>query len=219
MSEDSLPDEALEPNQEQATPVERPLPAIRPQPPGGVEFETESYQQGARGRITAFPFALGLITLGGLLLLESQIENFEVTLPMAGLILVAALVLTNLFRFFVSGRRERGLFFLALFTLSLGAVLALMSIAGETFEADHWWPLVFIGSAGALILTFLAEREHERGLLGLAVLLLVAGGVALAVTLEVIPQDAVDTIADYFPLVIAFIGVTLIPLALRRSAE
>jgi hypothetical protein len=70
-----------------------------------------------------------------------------------------------------------------------------------------------------LILTFLAEREHERGLLGLAALLLVAAGVALAVTLEAIPQNTVDSIADYFPLVIAFIGVTLIPLTLRRSAE
>ena len=27
-----------------------------------------------------------------------------------------------------------------------------------------------------------------------------------------------DQIADYFPLLIAFIGLTLIPLALRRSA-
>lgn len=190
------------------------LPALRPQ---GVFQEEESYQQNASGRITALPLALGLIALGLLLLLQEQVEGFTVTLPVAALILIAALVLTNLFRFFASGRRERGLFFLALMALALGGMLALVSLAGETFQPVEWWPLTLIGTAGALLVTFIFEREHERGLLGLAILTLAAGGVALLVTLGTVPQELTDQTAKYFPLAIAFIGITLIPMALRRE--
>jgi hypothetical protein len=196
------------------------LPALRPTVPRDDldDDEDRAFQQTARGRITVFPFAMGLITLGALLLVAPRVEGFDVTLPIALLIIVASLVLTNLFRFFASGRRERGLLFIALAVLSLGAVLAIISLSGDSLDVLEWWPLVMVGGAGALLLTWLFERQHERGLLGLAILFLLAAGVALTVTLELIPPDVVDQVADYFPLLIAFIGLTLIPLALRRSA-
>ncbi|HLA44474.1 MAG TPA: hypothetical protein VJZ27_13610, partial [Aggregatilineales bacterium] len=223
---DEMPEESIFPPDEDEeileeeipfadTGAEMLLPAVR-QPRVEPEPEESSYQQTARGRITALPFALGLISLGVLLLAENQVDGLDITLPVAALIMVAALVLTNLFRFFASGRRERGLLFLALVTLSLGAVIAVMSIA--QLDAHDWWPLSLVGVMVALLITFIADQQHERGLLGLGFLILVAAVVALAVTLGVIPQGVIDEAGDYYPLAIAFIGVTLIPLALRRSA-
>ncbi len=167
-------------------------------------------------RIAAFPFAVGLICLGILLLLAPYVEGLSITLPIATLIILASLVLTYLFRFFVSGRGERGLVFLALIILSLGGLIALFSLSGDQLTVKEWWPLTLFSVAASLCLTFVVEREHERGLLGLAVLFMVAGIVALSVTLEIIPQNLIASVADYFPLVIAFIGITMIPLALRR---
>lgn len=189
-----------------------------PQPHSDDQAERE-YQQTARGRLTAFPLAVGFITLGVLLLLEGRIEGFDVTLPVAILIMAAALVLTHLFRFFISGRRERGLLFLALVILTLGGVLALFSVAGDHFDPYEWWPLALVGTSAALFMTFVLERQHERGLVGLSILILVAAGVALLVTHEVISPKVTDQVADFWPLAIAFIGITLIPLTLRRSAE
>jgi len=220
--EDEVSDEILEAEAPPPIPEDRSsiLPAVRPTPPRDDldDEEDRAFQQTARGRITVFPFAMGLITLGALLLAEPRVEGFDVTPAIAALIIIASLVLTNLFRFFASGRRERGLLFLALAVLSLGIVLAIISLSGNSVDVFEWWPLVLTGGAGALFLTWLFERQHERGLLGLAALFLVASGVALTVTLEIIPQDAIDQVGDYFPLLIAFIGLTLIPLALRRSA-
>lgn len=177
---------------------------------------SETYTQLASGRIAAFPLAIGLIALGALLLLAPFLDGFSVTVPNALVIMLASLLLTYLFRFFVSGRQERGLIFLAMLLFSLGAVLALFSLNGENLPVEQWWPLLILGFAMSLGVTFALEREHERGLLSLAIVFGVAGLVALSVTLEVIPAQTIELVADYFPLVIAFIGITLIPLGLRR---
>jgi hypothetical protein len=157
--------------------------------------------------------------LGILLLAQNTLEGFQITWPVAGLIVLAGLVLTYLLRFFISGRRERGTFFLALAMLSFGAVLAVLTLADQTFPVLEWWPLSILGLGGAALLTWALERDHERGLLGLALLLFLAGVVGLAVTLQAVPQEVLDSAQDFFPLILAFIGITLIPLALRRSSE
>lgn len=184
---------------------------------GSVEqSEDKPYRQAARGRIVTFPFALGLIALGVLLLLAPEIEGFDVTLPIALLIIVAAFVLTNLFRFFASGRRERGLYFLALVLISFGVVLAVIVNIQDADPAE-WWPLVLVGISLSFFATYAFERQHEIGLVGVGLLVMIAAVVALLVTSDVIPQKVIDTVKDYWPLLVAFMGVTLIPLAFRRG--
>src|SRR5690606_5780698 len=122
------------------------------------------------------------------------------------------------FRFFASGRRERGLFFLALVVLFFGGIVAAISVANTTVDIHQNWPVVIVGLGVAFLITFAFERQHERGLLSLAGLMFLSSAVAFLVTLEIIPHDVIDTVADYWPLISAFIGITLIPLALRRSA-
>lgn len=184
---------------------------------GSVEqAEEKTYRQAARGRIVTFPFALGLILLGVLLLAAPEIEGFDITLPVALMIMAAAFVLTNLFRFFASGRRERGLYFLALVLISFGVVLAVIVNIPDA-NASEWWPLVLVGISLSYFLTFTFERQHETGLVGVGLLVMIAAVAALMVTAGVIPQDILDTAKDYWPLLIAFLGVTLIPLAFRRG--
>lgn len=181
------------------------------------ESADRPYRQAARGRLVALPFALGLITLGLLFLAAPQIDGFEVNLSVIALIMTAAFVLTNMFRFFASGRRERGLIFLALVILFLGAVFALMIVGGDELTAERWWPLTLVGVAMALFMTFIVERQHEAGLIGLGFMVLAAAGISFLVTLDIIPESLIDSISDYWPLIIAFMGITLVPLALRRS--
>ncbi|MBZ0308258.1 MAG: hypothetical protein K8I82_19495 [Anaerolineae bacterium] len=184
---------------------------------GSVEqAEEKTYRQAARGRIVTFPFALGLIVLGVLLLVAPEIEGFDVTLPVGVMVMVAAFVLTNLFRFFSSGRRERGLYFLALVLISFGVVLAVIVNIPDA-DASEWWPLVLVGISLSYFFTFIFERQHENGLVGVGLLVMIAAVVALMVTVGVIPQEVLDTAGDYWPLLIAFVGVTLIPLAFRQG--
>lgn len=190
------------------------VPIKRREAPRGFQQEN-TYTQNAQGRFIALPFALGLVALGGLLLVEDQIEGFSVTPVVAALLLISALVLTNLFRFFASGRRERGLFFLALMTMGIGAALAVMNV--QSLEVTEWYPLTMFGIALAFFITFIFERQHERGLLGLTILFAEAGAIGLLVTQGGISDDILEQTADYFPLIIAVIGITLIPLALRRE--
>lgn len=181
--------------------------------------EEQVYQQAVRDRISVLPLALGFIVLGILLLLRNQVEGLEITLPAALLILLAAFVLTSLFRFFTSRRQERGLFFLALLGLLLGGVLALVNVLGLEVESLLWTPIL-LGSLGtATVLTALLARGRDAQMLRLGMLLLLGTGIALLVTQEIIPSTWVDSVVDYFPLLIAFVGVLLVPLALRRPSE
>lgn len=172
-------------------------------------------RQKRSNRLAIFPLAMGFITLGGLLLAEDRIEELEVTLPAAIVIIVGALVLTYIFRFFTSGRRERGLFFLATVMMVWGIVIALTVLNRDEFEIAEFWPLILAGIGVAFFFTFLLERTHQVGLVFPGIILMFASAVAFAVTLEVINQSMLDTIADYWPLVIAFVGLTLLPTALQ----
>lgn len=169
-------------------------------------------------RLAIFPFAMGFITLGALLLAESRVEGLEVTLPAAIVIIVGALVLTYIFRFFTSGRRERGLFFLATVTIVWGGVIALTVLNTEDFEITEFWPLILAGIGVAFFFTFLFERTHQVGLVFPGIILMFASAIAFAVTLDVINQSVLDAVADYWPLVVAFVGLTLLPSALQNRS-
>lgn len=167
-------------------------------------------------RLAIFPFAMGFIMLGVLLLAEKRVEGLEITLPAAIVIIVGALVLTYIFRFFTSGRRERGLFFLATVTIVWGGVIALTVLNTEDFEIAEFWPLILAGIGVAFFFTFLFERTHQVGLVFPGIILMFASAVAFAVTLDVIDQKVLDAVADYWPLVVAFVGLTLLPSALQE---
>ncbi len=183
------------------------------------ELTPERVRQKRSSRLAVFPLALGLIGVGILLLVEEHVEDVELSVGVgAGIvILLGTLVLTNMFRFFLSGRRERGLFFLAVVMLMWGGVFALSSLNSETFPIVEFWPLTLAGVGVAFFFTFLFERSHQAGLIFPGILLLFISGLAFAVTLDVISQPILDAVADYWPLALTFIGITLLPAALQHA--
>lgn len=179
------------------------------------EFISETIRQKRSSRLAIFPLAIGFIGLGILLLAEGRIEGLVVSPAAATVILIGSLVLTYLFRFFTSGRRERGLFFLAVIAIVWGMLFALTTIDEATFPIEEFWPLTLAGVGVAFFLTFLFERSHQVGLVFPGMILLFASGIAFLVTLEIIEESILEAIEDYWPLVISFVGIILLPSALQ----
>lgn len=180
------------------------------------EVSSQAIRQKSSSRLAIFPLAMGFIGLGALLLIEDRIEGFQVTTGAAAIILLGALVLTYLFRFFVSGRRERGLFFLAIVLIMWGIVMALINLKSDTFTFEEFWPLMIAGIGLALFITFLFERSHQVGLVFPGIILLFASGVSFIVSLGIIGQSVTDAITNYWPLILACIGLTLLPSAIQK---
>jgi FtsH-binding integral membrane protein len=194
------------------------IPAPPPPPPGPQAEESRSYTQTAQGRLTVAPLALSLIALGGGLLWQNVGEGPDISPPLAILIVLGGLAGTFFVRFFTSGRRERGLFFLATSLLALGGLGAIFSFLGDDLALGEGYPLFLLAPIAALVLGFVVEREHERGLLRLAFILAVSLGAALLLSLGLLSESLQGQISDFFPLALALIGISLIPLALRRPA-
>lgn len=184
---------------------------------GAPQMISSRSRQKSANRLAIFPLAMGFIGLGLLLLAEDYVEELTVSSGASVIILIGSLVLTYIFRFFTSGRRERGLFFLAVVTTAWGSLLALTIVDGESFPFDEFWPLLLAGVGVAFFLTFLFERSHQIGLVFPGVILMFASGIAFLVTLDVIDAEMQSTIADYWPLLLAFLGLTLLPSALQEE--
>lgn len=183
------------------------------------EFAPELIRQPSTGRLAVFPLSLGLIGLGLLLLAPQYIEGLKVTAGNAAVIFTGALILTFFFRFFISGRRERGLFFLGLVLLLWGGVIAMTILASDEFPIQDFYPLLLGGVGIACFFTFLFERTHQIGLVLPGVMLIFASSVALTLTLDIITQETRDFITDYYPLLVTFFGITLLPAVLRKSLK
>jgi hypothetical protein len=184
-------------------------------PGGAEELPPEMVRQQVGSRWTILPLAFGFIAAGALLLAGNLVDEVEVTAG-AGLILIlGTLVLTNLFRFFESGRRDRGLFFIATVLLLWGVLVAMDSATNDRFQLGEYWTLLGAGIGFAFIITFLFERTHQVGLIFPGILLIVASGVGVMVTQGLIDRGFQDFLVDYMMLIVAFVGLSLIPVALQ----
>lgn len=194
---------------------EQPLAASQPASERVQELAPEAIRQRSGSRLAIFPLAMGFIGLGVVLLAEDRIEGLTIGLGQASIVLIGALVLTFLFRFFTSGRRERGLFFLAVVVISWGIVLAMSTIDNETFPIEEFWPLTIAGVGIAFFMTFLFERNHQTGLVFPGIILLFTTGILFIGTLGIITDAMQDFVRDYWPLALAFLGLTLLPAAFQ----
>ena len=71
----------------------------------------------------------------------------------------------------------------------------------------------------ALIVTFVFERTHDRGLLLPGTVLIVAGLVALPFTLGLVTANILPVVAVYWPVVFLLIALALLPRVIRSRAE
>lgn len=184
-------------------------------PGGAEELPPEMVRQQVGSRWTILPLAFGFIGAGALLLAGNLNEDIEVNAGAGLIIILGTLVLTNFFRFFESGRRDRGLFFVAIVLLLWGVLVGMDNITNDRFRIADYWTLLGAGVGFAFIITFLFERTHQVGLIFPGILLIVASGVGVMVTQELISQSFQDFLVDYMMLIVAFVGLSLIPVALQ----
>ncbi len=170
------------------------------------------FRQVRRAQVSmAFP-ALMAIAFGVLLLINPPTLTSQLALGLG----TGAVGIGLVARFLFNARRERGLFFLGIMIL-LMIGLAVVVIA-RTLPFSEVWPLLIMALGLALLLTFLFERNHERGLILPGVMLIVAGASALAVTLRFLPTDGLAIVAANWPLAFILIAVLLLPRAFGGRA-
>jgi hypothetical protein len=177
------------------------------------------FRRRLRNQINMLPLALYVLALGGFLLARQQDVAGLPDLSALAISVISVLVLasTLVFRSLLGGRQERGLLMLGLWVwIAAGMLLALVYGIEPEPDAKEWWPLI-LGSLGAtFIVMYPVERTHDTRLIWLGIVTLVAGGVAYAMTSDLINERDFKDAADYWPLLLAVIGVGVLPLAFRR---
>lgn len=159
--------------------------------------------------------ALLLIGCGLLLLSESLTpevqEHSPLTLAGAG---IGALALALLARFFINGRRERGLFVIGA-TLSGWLGLAALTADGRLTAAQLWtFGVVVIGAA--LLLSYIFVRGRESGVILPALALIVAGLAALPVVEGTLSLELRLSLERLAPLLLIAAALLWLPRALRE---
>ncbi|MCC7209966.1 MAG: hypothetical protein IT323_21870 [Anaerolineae bacterium] len=178
-----------------------------------------SQYRSQRRRFTSmFITALVMIALGALFLsvtLTPELGSLPRSVALG--ITAMAVALSLIGRFVFNGRRERGLFALGVVLLLWTGVLAL--IVNGNLAVGQGWPLGVAAVGAALLLTFVFERNHERGLLLPGFALIVAGIIAMPFGVGLIPREITATLALLWPLLLLIPALALVPLAFRIRTE
>lgn len=159
--------------------------------------------------------ALLLIGYGALLLSETltpEVQDYPPLLLLgAG---VGALGLALLARFFVNGRRERGLFIIGATLLGWLALTALTA-EGQLTSAQLWtFGIIVMGVA--LLLSYLFGRGREGGIVLVAMALIVAGAVAIPVAEGLLSVELLISLERLAPLLLILAALIWLPRALRE---
>ncbi len=177
-------------------------------PSRAVQFRIQRRSQVS----TAIP-ALLLIAIGILYLVRPA----GLTGPAALGIGLGAIALSLITRFLLNTRRERGLFFVGTLLLLWGAFAA--AVLTRLIDFLEMWPLLVIAVGAAMVVTFVFERSHDRGLLFPAGLLIVAGGVALPFTMDYLSSSVLAGIARYWPVFFLLMALALLPRAIHDRTD
>jgi hypothetical protein len=153
-----------------------------------------------------------LIALGGLWLFESLTPGSLPTwLLTSAPALLLAIALVG--RFFLNGRRERGLFVLGFTLLLLLGVAYFVQNGTLSLGLAAGFGILLLGFA--LLITFIFERNHEPGLVLLAMMAVAAGAAALLVSSGLLPAEITNLFADFWPLLLWAAALLLLPSAFR----
>lgn len=180
------------------------------------------FRRTVRNQLGMLPLALLLIVLGGFLLARGQdvsgLPDLEDDVLAA--ISVVTVGFAAVFHSLLSGRRERGLLFVGLWVLcTSGLIAALVFLIDDDPDIGKWWPLLLWSTSLTLMFTYLIERAHDVRLIFLGVVAFVAGVAAYLVSGDVIDDNLIEDIADYWPLLLTILGIGLLPLVFQRRTE
>src|SRR5712692_1606368 len=162
-----------------------------------------------RNRRGALLPGLLLIALGAWLLaltLGVPLPGFDKIWPVLPLVFGLAVLI----QFFAEGRRHDGLVFTGVAATLLGAFFLTITLGPLTWaDLGRWWPIFVIIGGLAFLAQWLA-RPGEHSLLIPAGLALLAGLVALALTLGLAGFTLSDQIIRLWPLLLILAGLGLL---------
>ncbi len=177
-------------------------------PARAAQFRTQRRSQIS----TAVP-AMLLIALGVLYLLKPAEMTYSLSIGIG----IGVLALSLVMRFLLNARRERGLFFIGVIVLFwLGLIVS--AIYGG-FDIGQVWPLAVSAIGLAMIVTFVFERTHDRGLLLPGLLLILAGGAMLLFTFGILSSSVLSNVALYWPALLLLAALALLPRVIRSRAD
>ncbi|MCC7450324.1 MAG: hypothetical protein IT324_23095 [Anaerolineae bacterium] len=177
-------------------------------PARAAQFRTQRRSQIS----TAVP-ALLLIALGVLYLLKPVELTYTLSLGIG----IGVLALSLVMRFLLNARRERGLFFIGVIALLWIGLIIVVIYGG--FDIGQVWPLAVSAIGLAMIVTFVFERSHDRGLLLPGLILILAGGVMLPFTFGMLSNSLLSSVALYWPALLLLAVLALLPRVIRSRAD
>ena len=172
-----------------------------------------------RGQLGSVVPALLLIGIGAWLMLLTT-TGTQLDPLLLALVIGGGIVLSLLAQWIGTGRWSRGVLFFALAALLLtGAVAGINAFAQQSGGIDlvQGYPLLIAALGLAFVLDGILARPASARVITPGLLLIVAGGVGLAVTLNLLPTSLLDFAAPLLPVVLVIVAVLLLlPLIFRR---
>lgn len=168
-----------------------------------------------RGSALAVLPALALIAVGiGLTIQTTTASPLNPLLLAAGGL--AALVIVLLGGWLAGGRWSRGLLVIGLGVLAVSGVLAAGLLPGG-IDLTLAYPLLIAGLGSAVTVAGVIGRPLDRRWIAVGLLVMLAGGIGLAVTGGVLPTDLLASIAPLWPILVVIVAaIWLSPLVFRR---
>ncbi len=172
-----------------------------------------------RGQLGSIVPALLLIGIGAWLTLLTTTDTQPDPLLLA-LVIGGGVVLALLAQWLGTRRWSRGVLFFALTALLIaGTVAGINALSQQSGGIDllRGYPLLIAALGLAFLLDGLLARPASARVIAPGLLLIVAGGVGLAVTLNLLPTSLLDFAAPLLPVVLVIVAVLLLlPLIFRR---
>ncbi len=118
------------------------------------------------------------------------------------------------------GRQDPGPIFWGT-SLTLSSIFFFLITLGDQDYSvlQVWWP-VFVAITGISFLAlWLAQRLQDWGVLFLAIVGMLSGGVALAVNLQILGPDTSQELSNLWPALLILIGLILLLRSIRTKRE
>ncbi len=168
-----------------------------------------------RGHLGSIVPALLLIGLGAWLTLTTT-GGAPPDPQLVAVLVVGGIVVSLLAQWLGSGRWTRGVLFFALVIVFFAGVIV-FSVQPNGIDLARGYPLLLVALGLAAAFSGLLARPLNAKLLAPGALLVLAGVVALSVTLDFLPRDLLTTAAPFAPVVLGVILILwLLPLVFRR---
>jgi hypothetical protein len=169
-----------------------------------------------RGQIASVLPAILLIGIGAWLTFTLTTSQTPPDTRLILTIALAGLGLAFITNWLSSQRWSRGALLVGS-ALLLTAIVFFVLSTSSGFDLVRGWPLFIVAIGASFLLTAFLAPSGDRRIPGSGILLVVAGLVALVVTMGAVSAMLITTIGNLWPIIfVALLGVWLLPFVVRR---